>query len=319
MKPMEILVVAGGPSQEREISLRSGEAVAGALRARGHRVGLFDPGSGVIPGGPPAVDVAYNALHGSFGEDGTIQEIFEAWNVPLTGSNATASRLAFDKRNAKLRLRASGLLTPEFRTFDRHTSLKELRRSARWLGLPVVVKPQQQGSSLGVRIVRKLSELADAAAACQEFGQQGLIERYIAGTEWTVPLFDDQLLPAIEIVPAGDFYDFEAKYVDDRTEYRFDTPIPPAVRERLARVSQRACAALGTSGIVRVDLRLDERLVPWVLEVNTSPGMTDHSLVPKSAARAGIDFGELCERACLAALGPRRQWQPIVYETAWAG
>jgi D-alanine-D-alanine ligase len=303
VSPLAIAVLLGGPSEEREVSLASGAAVAEALRRRGHLVRTVDPADGTLSArdlGP--VDVVFNALHGRFGEDGGVQEILDRLRIPYAGSGVQASRVAFSKSAAKERFLAAGILTPRYTLIHRGDSPLRLLEMGAAIGYPLVVKPDQQGSSLGVSIVRSPSELPDAVAGCFAFGPFGVLEQYVAGTEWTVPLLDDRALPMIEIVPAVEFFDYQAKYSDDRTAYRFEFDVPGATVREIESAGLRAAAALGTAGIVRVDLRLDERGNPWVLEVNTSPGMTDHSLTPKSALRAGMNLGELCETSLIRAI-----------------
>jgi D-alanine-D-alanine ligase len=293
-----IVVLAGGESAEREISLHSGRCVAEALRTAGRNVAEVDPAVHDLaqwswqPG-----DVALIALHGEFGEDGQVQDLLELLGIPYTGSGPEPSRLAFSKSAAKVCFLKHGVPTPEAVVIHRDHSSTRLRHVAEQLGFPLVVKPDQQGSSLGVSLVCSPLELEASTVACFQYGPCGLLERAIAGSEWTVALLDDEPLPPIQIVTSHSLFDFHAKYVDESTTYAFDSDLPRAVVTSIVDAGRRACAALGTAGIARVDLRLDESLRPWVLEVNTVPGMTDHSLVPKAAARAGMSFSELCEQA----------------------
>jgi D-alanine-D-alanine ligase len=299
-----IVVLAGGDSAEREISLQSGRCVADALRSAGRQVAEIDPAVHDLerwswqPG-----DVALVALHGQFGEDGQVQELLDSLGVPYTGSGPEASRLAFSKSAAKVCFLKHGVPTPEAVVIHRDHSSTRLRHVAEQLGFPLVVKPDQQGSSLGVSLVRSPNELDAAVAACFQYGSCGLLERAIAGTEWTVALLDDEPLPPIQVVTSQTLFDFHAKYVDESTTYAFDSDLPSAVVTSIVDAGRRACAAVGTAGIARVDLRLDELRRPWVLEVNTVPGMTDHSLVPKAAARAGLSLAELCAQAVERAVG----------------
>lgn len=293
-----IVVIAGGDSAEREISLHSGRSVVAALRGAGRQVAELDPAIDEVatwdwrPG-----DVALIALHGQFGEDGQVQELLASLGVPYTGSGPEASRLAFSKSAAKIRFLQKGVPTPAALVIHQSHSAARRRQMAEQLGFPLVVKPDQQGSSLGVSLVRGPDELEAAAASCFQYGSCGLIERAIAGSEWTLGLLDNEPLPLIRIGTSHELFDFDAKYADEATIYAFDFDEPAAVVSAIVDAGLRACAALGTAGIARVDLRLDESQRPWVLEVNTVPGMTDHSLVPKAAARAGLSLAELCERA----------------------
>jgi D-alanine-D-alanine ligase len=307
LRSLRVAVLTGGNSSEREISLRSGAAVAAALRALGHRVSLVDPAETKLAGIDwPRFDIAFLALHGRFGEDGQIQSLFESWGVPYTGSDAAATRLAFSKSAAKERFSACGVPTPDYVLIHESDSLAQLHRAAEQIGFPLVAKPDASGSSLGVSLVSSADQLSAACAACFEEGPFGLLERMVAGSEWTLGLIDEERLPLIRIDARREFYDFTAKYDDDATGYQFAADLPAATLERITAAAAGAAAAIGTCGIARVDVRLDEQQRPWVLEVNTIPGFTDHSLVPKAAAYAGIGFPQLCERAIESGLRAHR-------------
>ncbi len=294
----QVAVLSGGASGEREVSLRSGRAVASALMERGHQVTCVDPAETPIETVDwSAIDAAFVALHGQFGEDGQVQQILEELRIPYTGSGVGASRLAFSKSSAKERFSTCGVPTPKA-TVIHHTDAPErLQNLAAGLGFPLVMKPDASGSSLGVTYVRSPEELREAASRCFAEGTFGLLERAIDGAEWTLGVVDEEPLPLVCIRSPRTFYDYTAKYADESTAYLFDTGLPPIVMQELEEVGLRACAALGTSGIARVDLMLDAAHLPWVLEVNTVPGFTDHSLVPKAAAARGWSLGELCEQA----------------------
>jgi D-alanine-D-alanine ligase len=292
-----VALLAGGDSDERAISLKSGAAVKQALSSRGHRVLHLDPQ--VVDMADvdwSRFDVAFIALHGRFGEDGQIQQILEAAGVPYTGSNAAASRLAFSKSAAKERFQQHGVPTPNYTLIHYSDDSARLHRIAGQMGYPLVVKPDTQGSSLGVTIVERPLQLDAAARRCFQFDGFGLMETAIAGTEWTVAVLDREVFPAIHIETPNAWYDYQAKYHSDATRYRFDYAVSPAIVQQIEAAAAAACQALGTKGLARVDLRLDERGQPWVLEVNTIPGLTDHSLAPKAAAQVGLDFADLCER-----------------------
>lgn len=304
---LSVAVLAGGPSEEREISLRSGDAVASALMASGHVVVFIDPAVTMIDSVEwTEIDVCFIALHGTFGEDGQIQQKLTTLGVPFTGSNAEASRLAFCKSEAKSRFVSAGVPTPEFEVIHQFDSDEQIKSVANRIGFPLVVKPDQQGSSLGVSILNSVLQLMTAVQNAFQFGESVLLERAIPGTEWTVAVLGGQTLPAIQIETAGEFYDFDAKYTDDRTRYRFEFDDQSFDTELYARIAMQACQALGTSGVARVDLRVDSEYRPWVLEVNTIPGFTDHSLVPKAAVYAGMSFAEFCEKSLLLALEHHR-------------
>lgn len=303
LSPQRIALLAGGNSAERDVSLQSGAAISRALLERGHSVTQIDPANVDVRGVDWShFDIAAIALHGTFGEDGQIQEILSSANLPYTGSDARVSRLAFSKSASKERCIQAGLPTPDYVLVHSGDPLRRIARLAKALGYPLAVKPDAQGSSVGVSIIADPQELPTALECCFQHGRFGLLEAAIIGTEWTVGLIDDFILPVIQIETARPFYDYRAKYEDNETRYRFDFDVPAGVVAEIQSIGRRTAAALGTRGIARVDLRLDQFLRPWVLEVNTIPGMTDHSLIPKAAARVGMDFGELCERMLLSAL-----------------
>lgn len=296
LNPLRVAVLLGGESAEREISLQSGRAVAAAISGQGHTVVSIDPSETDLDTADwNGIDVAFLALHGTFGEDGGVQEILERLRVPFTGSDSAASRLAFSKAAAKKCFADHGVPTPEAFLFSRSDSLSEIQSRATDLGLPVVVKPDAQGSSIGVTIVRDDSQLAQAVEQCLAVSEIGLIEKAIEGSEWTLGVIDKSPLPLIQIRTDRGFFDFTAKYEDDGTGYHFDAEIDEATCRRIESAGLAACRALGTSGIARADVMLDAEGNPWVLEVNTIPGMTDHSLVPKAADRIGLSLGELCD------------------------
>jgi D-alanine-D-alanine ligase len=307
---LRVAVLCGGESHEREISLQSGSAVASALRARGHDVVCLDPA--LTP--PEAahfrdVDVAFLALHGRKGEDGEIQSLLDRMNVIYTGSGVEASRLAFSKSASKERLFQRGVPTPPYVLVHESDDPTRAIELALRIGFPLVVKPDAQGSSLGISIVHSANALPEALRKCFRYDTFGLLEQAIPGTEWTVGLLDDEPFPLIQIETQREFFDFTAKYEDDSTVYRFDFAMSEHVVSSIIETGQSAARAIDTKGLARVDLRLDGRGRPWVLEVNTIPGLTEHSLIPKAAAHSGVSLGELCERSierCLTAATARR-------------
>lgn len=304
---LRVAVLAGGPSAERPISLQSGDNVRRALSERGHFASIIDPRETELKHVEwNQFDVAFLALHGTFGEDGQVQELLDGLGVPYTGSHAEASRLAFSKSAAKERFAQCGVPTPSYVLIHQADDAARIQKQATKLGFPLAVKPDKQGSSLGVGIVASSEELPRALTNCFHYDQFGVLERAIIGREWTVALLDDTPLPAIQIQPKRQFFDFYAKYEDDATGYEFETDLPAQVVESVSKMGTAACAALGTRGLARVDIMLDKLMQPWVLEVNTIPGFTDHSLVPKAATHAGIPFGELCERTIQTCLRRRR-------------
>jgi D-alanine-D-alanine ligase len=233
--------------------------------------------------------------------------------VPYTGSGVQASRLAYSKSASKARFLQHQVPTAPFVLIHESDSAARILHHASSLGFPLVVKPDTQGSSLGVSIVRSPDELPAALTRCFHLDAFGILESCIVGEEWTVGLVDEDVLPLIQIETNRAFFDYQAKYKDDQTVYRFDFEATPEVIDKITRSALDACVALETKGLVRVDVMLDKFQRPWVLEVNTVPGMTDHSLVPKAAERAGMTLGDLCEhtlRTCLETVRDRRQrWQ----------
>lgn len=303
LDPHTVAVLLGGPSAEREISLASGAAVAQAMRERGHHVIEIDPqGIDLQHYDWSGIDVAFLALHGKFGEDGTIQTLLDKLGVVYTGSDAEASRLGFSKSAAKERFFHWGIPTPQYVLIHQSDTAQRIQQQAQTLGYPLVIKPDTQGSSLGVSIVRSPDDLAAALTKCFHLDAFGLMESFVAGTEWTVGMLDDTVLPAIQITTPHEFFDFSAKYADEATGYHFEFQVTSDVVRRVEQVAQLACRAIGTRGLARVDMIVDGAGRPWILEVNTIPGLTDHSLVPKAAAQLGWDFGELCDRALIGAL-----------------
>ncbi len=307
LAPLRIAVLAGGESAERKISLQSGAACVSALEAAGHSVVTVDPAIENLDRFDwSQIDVAFLALHGTFGEDGGVQQILERRGVAFTGSGSEASRLAFSKSAAKERFVATGVPTPANFVIHETDSLEEIAARANELGYPLVVKPDAQGSSIGVTIVRSPENLTDAVSQCFYFDAYGLLETAIAGQEWTLGVIDDEPLPLIRIGTSNTFFDYEAKYEDDATRYEFVDDLDPVIRDRLTETGLAACRSLGTSGVARVDLILDESGEPTVLEVNTIPGMTDHSLVPKAAAKIGLNMTDLCNLIVSRTLAAQR-------------
>ena len=211
----------------------------------------------------------------------------------------------FSKSAAKERFLQYGVPTPEYSLLHYTDDVSRIEQITREIGYPLVVKPDSQGSSLGVSIVHAAEHVAAALKNCFQFDSFAVIERAILGTEWTVGMLDELVMPPIQIETDREFFDWQAKYEDDTTRYLFESKLPRHVLTAIADAAQNACKALGTRGMARVDLRVDDALSPWVLEVNTIPGFTSHSLVPKAAARMGIEFGELCERAIRSCLTQR--------------
>ncbi|HEV2969159.1 MAG TPA: D-alanine--D-alanine ligase [Pirellulales bacterium] len=294
-RSLRIVVLAGGDSSERQISIVSGWQVVSALETAGHEPAWVDPSETDLENVPwDRYDACFIALHGGAGEDGRIQRKLERFDVPYTGSDPAASWLAMSKSASKERFLAEGVPTPEYALVHVSDSSRNRAARAKEIGYPLVVKPDSQGSSLGVGIAGDPGQLGERLATSFAFDPFAIIERFIRGREFTVAVLDRRPLPVLEIVAADSIFSFDAKYSSPQTEYRFDSGLAPAIEAMLSRIAVQAAAALGTRGLVRVDLMLDEANRPWVLEVNTVPGLTGRSLAPQAAARAGITMPALC-------------------------
>ena len=282
----EVAVLMGGPSAEREISLRSGVAVARGLREAGYVVDEVDPREGVLDFAPD-VEAVFLALHGAFGEDGEVQAKLHALNMPYTGSGAAASHRSFDKLLSKRVFAAAGIHTPEYEVLATAAPHR--------LPLPVVVKPACQGSSIGLHCVQTETEWAAALVDTLRYGP-ALIERFIPGRELTVGLLGDEALPVVEVRAPDGWYDYGAKYTQGRTEYLVPAPLTQEQTACAQALARRVFHALGCSDLGRVDLRLSPDNELFVLEMNTIPGFTETSLLPKAAQAVGIGFAALCDR-----------------------
>jgi D-alanine-D-alanine ligase len=286
-KPHHITVLKGGPSAEREVSLRSGTAAEEALREAGYQVTevVVDDVGFVVPEG---TELAFLALHGTFGEDGQVQDLLAARGIPFTGANAKVSRIAFDKEKTKEKLRQHGVPTPEGQLVR---SLEEIT-----LPLPVFIKPNAQGSSVGTHPVTTHEELVSALADALKFDTAVLVERFIQGKELTVGVLGDQVLPIVEIHPLDGFYDYANKYTKGRTEYFCPARLPEEITVLIQQYALKAHHAIGHPVYSRIDFLLEDDVFPSCLEINTIPGMTATSLLPKAAAAVGITFPQLCRR-----------------------
>ncbi len=295
VKKKRIGVLMGGLSEEREISLKTGTAVLGALRARGYAATGVDVGRDIAALlRSKKIEVAFLALHGRYGEDGCIQGMLEVMGIPYTGSGVQASAIAMDKAAAKKLFAFHGVPTPEFRV------VKEPRDAAP-LGLPVVIKPASSGSAIGVSIVKSRAGVARAVKAAARLGGAVLAERQISGRELTVAVLDGEALPVIEILPKKGFYDYRAKYTKGMTDFVVPAALSATARKSAVKASLESYKLLGCSGAARVDLMLDKRGKVYVLEVNTIPGLTELSLFPRAASAAGLDYTSLVERMLLGA------------------
>jgi D-alanine-D-alanine ligase len=288
----KVAVLFGGRSGEREVSLKSGAAVLAALLRQGVDAHAFDPATQELSA-LKAFDRAFIALHGRYGEDGTIQGALELMDIPYTGSGVMASALGMDKWRSKLLWTAAGVVTPDYVLMDDTTSAEDVVAK---LGLPLFVKPANEGSSIGVSKVKQASELVAAYTLAKASDPLVLAEQFVGGGEYTVGILGDSALPVIRIVPKNEYYDYEAKYLRDDTEYRCPSGLSAAQEQQIQAEALQAFRVLGCSGWGRVDFLMDESGKHYFLEVNTSPGMTDHSLVPMAAKAAGLDFDALVVR-----------------------
>lgn len=289
---LAITVLSGGPSGEREVSLESGKAVSAALESLGHTVHVADVGPDNLAALAREVDCVFIALHGTFGEDGQIQDILEKRGLAYTGSDPEACALAMNKATAKQRFIDAGLPTPRYAIATRET----LRESLAAWSLPVVVKPCREGSSLFCHIIREFERFKPAVEEVLDRYGECLIEDYIPGREITVGVLGEHALAPIEIRTKREFYDYNAKYVDEDTEYDFEIDLPQELLDHMVEMSLKAHKSLGCRDFSRVDWRVDDQAMkPYILEVNVIPGLTSHSLVPKAAARAGLSMPLMCQ------------------------
>jgi len=296
---LHVAVLAGGPGSEREVSLASATSVVEALTPHVGRVTLVDIRDDQFEL-PPGTDIGFNVIHGTFGEDGTLQRLMEARGVPYTGARADSSAIAFDKVLSKNKFLEAGVQTPTSQVFMIDQD------SADELTIPCVVKPPREGSSVGVHIVNSRTELAAALADASKYSKDVLVEQFIVGRELTVGVVGDDVYPVVEIKPRSGFYDMANKYPwmnPEATEeqqaamgsdYFCPADLPEDVAARILGEAKKAHQSVGAEVYSRVDVLLDADHEPWVLEVNTIPGMTSTSLLPKAAAAAGTDFSNLC-------------------------
>ena len=305
---MRIAVLQGGRSAEREVSLRSGAQVAEALRGRAHDVEQVDLDRDVwdrLRDG--AFDCVFIALHGRLGEDGTVQGMLELLGLPYTGSGVLASALCIDKTRTNLLLRAEGFQVPEFEeVFEADADAERL--AARY-GLPAVVKPVREGSTIGLTIARDVDALASGLVLARRYDARVLVQRFVSGTEVTVGVLatpEVEILPSLEITYENATYDYDAKYTEGRSHHIIPARIAEEARRTVAGAAARAFRALGCEGMARIDFIVERDCTPWLLEVNTVPGLTALSLLPDAARAAGIEFPELCERLVVHGVERRR-------------
>jgi len=290
-----VLVLFGGQNAEREVSLKSGKAVLAALQRAGVNAFGMDVGANflaelVAEQAKGKIDRAFIILHGRGGEDGSMQGLLECAGIPYSGSGVLASSLAMDKLRSKQLWLALGLPTPRYAALQ---SVKDCQGAAEALGFPLMVKPVHEGSSIGMSKVENLAELQAAFVEARKYDAQVLVEQWISGTEFTVSMLGGEILPPIRLGTPHLFYDYHAKYLADDTQYQIPCGLDKAKEQELRTLSARACQSLGVSGWGRVDLMQDRAGNFYLLEVNTAPGMTDHSLVPMAAKAVGHDFDRL--------------------------
>ncbi|HUU19959.1 MAG TPA: D-alanine--D-alanine ligase [Sedimentisphaerales bacterium] len=302
---LKVAVLTGGIGSERKISIQSGECVSKALKEAGFNVLTAD----VRPDNldileDSSIDVFFPALHGEFGEDGQLQQILHDKSLVYTGSGPIASKLAFDKMASKKLFSEAGVATPAAVEFNARTNINQLEKKLQYLADEYVVKPAKQGSSVGVSIIAEVHEVIDAVQETfREFGDC-MIEKFIPGKEITVSILEDEALPIIEIRSQTGFYDYQAKYNDEQTEYLFDTISDPALRAQIEQAAMDCFYVLGCRHFARVDFMLSDEEIAYALELNTIPGFTTHSLLPKAAAKAGFTMSELCSKIVEAAYSP---------------
>lgn len=297
----KIAVVMGGPSAEREISLVTGNAIAAALEEKGHAVVRIDlePKKITEQLAQSGADIVFNAVHGLYGEDGRLQSVLEMLGMPYTGSGVLASALAMDKVASKRIFQAAGISTPNSLIFTRAEEKEAEAIIFTKFSLPVVVKPASQGSSIGVEVVKEREHLIKAMENAFTYSNEVLVEEFISGEELTVAMMEINgevhAFPVINIRPRSGAYDFKSKYTKGETEYLVPAPLPEATTKHVQKLAIAAYKVLGCKGVARADVMLDNQGQGYVLEVNTVPGMTATSLVPKAAAAENICFQNLCE------------------------
>lgn len=296
---LAITVLSGGPSAEREVSLQSGAAVHAALRRLGHDAMLRDISPADLSALNEPTDFVFIALHGEFGEDGQIQRELDARGLPYSGSGESASQAAMNKAESKRIIERADLPTPAWRLATRGNAAEIAQ-----FPIPAVVKPVNSGSSVDLTIAKTPAALAAAVLKLVDRDGEALVEKYVRGRELTVGILGDRALPVCEIRTKREFYDYQAKYIDDDTQYLFDIDLPPTLLAAVQEMSVRAHNAIGCRVLSRVDWMIDgATLRPYFLEINTIPGFTSHSLVPKAAARIGLNFDQLCQKVIELSLG----------------
>ena len=302
MKDKKIVVVMGGPSSEAEVSRRSGAAIMAALREQGYAPeGLeFSPKKFTADIQRLCPDVVFNAMHGAYGEDGRMQAVLELLDVPFTGSGVLASAMTMDKAAAKRVMMGAGISTPKAFSYRASEKAGLRARILREMSVPMVVKATEQGSSIGVVIVKDVAELPDALDEAFSYGDEVLVEEFIDGPELTAAVWGTletcDALPVIEITTTSGRYDYESKYTKGASCHIIPARISAKAMERVRETAEQTFRVFGCRGVARVDMMLSAEDVPYVIDINTMPGMTETSLVPDAARAAGISFGDFCER-----------------------
>lgn len=308
---LQVAVLSGGLSLEREVSLRSGTRVANALEERGHRVRRIDLDDHLVATlSDGDFDVVFLALHGRSGEDGAVQGLLQLLGIPYTGPDATASALAWDKNVFKGLLARQGLSTPDWVALSSAAvrdmgAARALGKVSEHLGLPLMVKPSQGGASMGVRRVDAAEDLGAALLAAYSYHEVVVVERFVHGTEIAISILDGQPLPAVEIVPRAGAYDFAARYTHGATDFYVPARLETRVLDRATAMALDAYRAVGCRHVTRADLLVDAAGDPWLLELDTCPGLTETSLLPTAANAAGIAFADLCQQLIDRALADR--------------
>jgi len=296
LKGKKIAVLMGGMSAEREISIKSGKAVEKALKDKGYNAVAIDVGKDIDKVlKDEKIEAAFIAMHGRYGEDGVIQGVLESLGIPYTGSGVMSSAMAMDKAFTKKVLVMRNIRTPDFDVIEKGESLKEVN-------YPVIVKPVNEGSTIGISIVKDADKMEEAVKTAFEYDDTVLIEAYIKGREFTVSVLNGEALPVLEVKPKSGFYDFESKYNKGMTEYIVPAEIDEGLASEMQSMALDSYKALDCKGVARVDFMADSESTPYVIEVNTVPGMTELSLLPMAAGAVGISYEELVEKIIKPAL-----------------